>query len=127
MFDWDYSPDWGKRKGFAQIALDTGVPIIPIFTQNIRQAFETISVGGSLWKIVYEKTKLAIMPPVYGGLPVNLTTHIGDHIIAREGDTASQVKERVEQAMKEMIANHQVTKSLSRAVTERLVERRQKA
>ena len=24
LFDWDYSPDWRKRKGFAQLALLTG-------------------------------------------------------------------------------------------------------
>ena len=24
LFDWDYSPDWRKRNGFAQLALLTG-------------------------------------------------------------------------------------------------------
>ena len=25
LFDWDYSPDWRKRNGFAQLALLTGL------------------------------------------------------------------------------------------------------
>ena len=60
----------------------TGAPIIPIFTENIREAFDTFSTGGELWKIIYEKTRLFAMP-VYGGLPVKLTTHVGDPISAR--------------------------------------------
>ena len=60
----------------------TGAPIIPIFTENIREAFDTFSTGGELWKIIYEKTRLFAMP-VYGGLPVKLTTHVGDPITAR--------------------------------------------
>ena len=60
LFDWDYNTLWGDRNGFAKLALSTGIdrpnthsvigftftgaPIIPIFTENIRQAFDTVSV-----------------------------------------------------------------------------------
>ena len=82
------------------------MPIIPIFTENIREAFETVSTGGELWKTLYEKTRFAAVP-FYGGFPVKLTTHVGDPITARQDETADQLKERVEEAMREMIDCHQ--------------------
>ena len=52
---------------------------------------------------------------------MRLTTHVGDQITVRDGETADQVKERVETAMKEMIASHQVKQGgVGRAVLERL-------
>ena len=64
-------------------------------------------------KTLYGKAKDAgaAMPflPVYGGLPVKLTTHVGDLIIARE------------EAMREMIAQHQVQGGgVGKAVVQRL-------
>ena len=32
-----YSVEWGKREGFAHVAIDAKVPIIPVFTENIRE------------------------------------------------------------------------------------------
>ena len=74
-------------------------------------------------KALYGLTKGAFIPfmPVYCGLPVKLTTHVGDAITAREGETADLLKERVELAMREMIAQHQVKGGgVTRAVVERL-------
>ena len=140
LFDWNYQLLW-HRKGFAKLALNTGrlgehfecrcntldqynagAPIIPIFTENIREAFDTISIGGNLWKIGWEMTN-KISPPVLGGWPVRLTTHVGDQITAREGETVDELKERVETAMREMIASHQSKEGgVGRAVMERLTE-----
>ena len=62
--------------------------------------------------------------PVFGGLPVKLTTHVGDPITARQGETADQLKGRVEEAMRKMIDCHQVkTGGIGRAVLERLAGR----
>lgn len=36
---------WGKRIGFAKVAIAAKVPIIPFYTQNIREAFRTVSTG----------------------------------------------------------------------------------
>ena len=64
-----------------------------------------------------------IAPPIIGGWPVRLTTHVGDQITPRQGETVDQLKERVETAMKEMIASHQVKEGgVGRAVLERLTD-----
>nr|XP_029479548.1 transmembrane protein 68-like isoform X2 [Oncorhynchus nerka] len=44
LSDETYQLLWGKRKGFAQVAIDSKVPIIPMFTQNVREGFR--SLGG---------------------------------------------------------------------------------
>ncbi|XP_031222593.1 transmembrane protein 68 isoform X2 [Mastomys coucha] len=45
LSDETYNIVWGNRKGFAQVAIDAKVPIIPMFTQNIREGFR--SLGGT--------------------------------------------------------------------------------
>ncbi|XP_007443769.1 transmembrane protein 68-like, partial [Python bivittatus] len=40
--DENYNLEWGTRTGFAQVALKSKVPIIPMFTQNIREAYRTV-------------------------------------------------------------------------------------
>jgi len=120
LFDWDYSVDWGTRNGFSKVALLTGAPVIPIFTENIREAFTTMQTGGSIWRSLYENTRLP-MVPIYGGFPVKLTTHIGDPIRPGGDETADQLKERVQTAMREMVDTHQVKQGgASRAVLARL-------
>ncbi|XP_039207367.1 transmembrane protein 68-like [Crotalus tigris] len=37
--DESYKLIWHKRKGFAQLAIDTKVPIIPMYTQNVREGY----------------------------------------------------------------------------------------
>ncbi|UYV65127.1 TMEM68, partial [Cordylochernes scorpioides] len=43
--DDSYPIIWGTRCGFAKVALKAGVPIIPVFTRNIREAYGTLSIG----------------------------------------------------------------------------------
>ena len=65
------------------MAISAGVPIIPVFTENIREV--TLSLAGrmntgrSLWENLYESTKLPIVP-IYGLFPVKLRTHLGKPI-----------------------------------------------
>ncbi|KAB7494906.1 Transmembrane protein 68 [Armadillidium nasatum] len=60
---------WGKRTGFAKVSQETGCPIIPMFTQNVREAFRTFCWPQKFWVYIYEKLKLPFAP-VYGGFPV---------------------------------------------------------
>lgn len=62
---------WKKRLGFAKAAIEARVPIVPIFTQNIREAFRSVAFGRGLFKRLYDKTRLPIVP-IYGGFPVKL-------------------------------------------------------
>ena len=75
-------------------------------------------------KVLYDKTRMVGIWPVYGGFPVKLTTHVGDSIIARKDETFDQLKERLEQSMKWMIDRYQVRSGgVVRAVMERLSTR----
>ena len=49
----DYKVMWKKRSGFAAVAFEAEVPIIPIFTENIREAFVNMQTGYRLWEFIY--------------------------------------------------------------------------
>ena len=121
LFDERYCANWGEKTGFAKVALLTGAPIIPIFTENIREAYCTMSSGRRIWKYIFEKTRLPIIP-IYGGFPVKLTTHIGAPIRARKEETSDQLKERVQSAIEDMISTYQrPVPSIMEAVMDRMV------
>ena len=54
----DYQVMWKKRSGFAAVAFEAGVPIIPIFTENIREAFVNMQTGRSIWQFIYRFVRL---------------------------------------------------------------------
>ena len=76
------------RQGFATVAIAAGVPIIPVFTENIREATLCMSgrmkVGRGLWEYIYETTKMPLVP-MYGLFPVKLRTHLGKPIYPTPG------------------------------------------
>jgi 1-acyl-sn-glycerol-3-phosphate acyltransferase len=41
----DYAVMWKERRGFAVVAKEAGVPIIPMFTENIREAVVNMQSG----------------------------------------------------------------------------------
>eukprot|EP00091_Calanus_sinicus_P005292 TRINITY_DN15728_c0_g1_i1.p1 TRINITY_DN15728_c0_g1~~TRINITY_DN15728_c0_g1_i1.p1 ORF type:complete len:275 (-),score=61.12 TRINITY_DN15728_c0_g1_i1:443-1267(-) len=69
LFDDSYSVFWGERVGFAKVASLTQTPIIPVFTENIRLPYSTMASGKTMWRGIFEVTKLALVP-IYGGFPV---------------------------------------------------------
>ena len=114
--DHNYDLIWGSRLGFAKVAVDAKVPVIPMFTQNSREAMRSVpffrgtfnrffpsmflefvdivfSFKG-FFKKVYEKTKLPLVP-IYGMFPVKLRTYIGKPIEYDENRTAEELKELV--------------------------------
>ena len=70
------------------MAIAAGVPIIPVFTENIREATLCLSgrmnVGRGLWEYIYETTKMPLVP-MYGLFPVKLKTHLGKPIYPTPG------------------------------------------
>ncbi|XP_023290647.1 transmembrane protein 68 isoform X2 [Orussus abietinus] len=111
---------WKKRVGFAKVALDAKVSIIPIFTKNLREAFRTVSWGRRIWLRIYAATRFPLMP-VYGGFPVKLTTYVGDPIPYDGSLTPEELQSKVAAALEDLIRQHQkVPGSITRALMERL-------
>ena len=50
-----YNVMWKQRKGFAVVAKEAGVPIYPVFTENIKEAFINMESGMYvpiyIWKV----------------------------------------------------------------------------
>ncbi|XP_048363939.1 transmembrane protein 68-like isoform X1 [Sphaerodactylus townsendi] len=88
-----YSLMWGNRVGFAKVALEAKVPIIPIFTENLRESYRTL---GKIWltKWVCDHIGVVILP-IYGGFPVKLRTHIGEPITYDPNITATELAQKV--------------------------------
>ncbi|XP_048020726.1 transmembrane protein 68 isoform X2 [Megalobrama amblycephala] len=116
--DETYPLIWGKRKGFAQVAIDSKVPIIPMFTQNLREGFRSL---GTLrfYRWVYERFRLPIAP-IYGGFPVKFRTYLGDPIPYDPKLNAAELAEKVQQAVQALIDKHQkIPGNVLRALLER--------
>nr|XP_060631312.1 monoacylglycerol/Diacylglycerol O-acyltransferase-like isoform X2 [Anolis sagrei ordinatus] len=109
---------WGKRRGFAQIAIDAKVPVIPVFTQNIREGY--IIYGNTrLTRWIYEQTRVLSFP-VYGIIPVKLRTHIGQPIPYDPNITAEELAEKAKMAVEALRDKHQrIPGSILRALWER--------
>lgn len=113
---------WKKRLGFAKVALDAKVCIIPFFTRNIREAFRTMSWGRRFWLRLYALTRFPFVP-IYGGFPVKLKTFVGKPIPYDESLTPEQLQIKVAAALEELIQQHQkVPGSITRALLERFHE-----
>ncbi|XP_065255523.1 DGAT1/2-independent enzyme synthesizing storage lipids-like [Emys orbicularis] len=116
--DENYNLLWGNRKGFAQVAIDAKVPIIPLFTQNIREGYRTFGkIGFFRW--FYEHSRLLLIPG-YGGFPVKLRTYVGDPIPYDPNITATELVEKTKIAIETLRDRHQkLPGSILRALLER--------
>nr|XP_044600125.1 transmembrane protein 68 isoform X1 [Equus asinus] len=103
--DETYNIVWGNRKGFAQVAIDAKVPIIPMFTQNIREGFRSLG-GTRFFRWLYEKFRYPFAP-MYGGFPVKLRTYLGDPIPYDPKITAEELAEKTKNAVQALIDEHQ--------------------
>ncbi|XP_007231136.3 transmembrane protein 68 [Astyanax mexicanus] len=118
LSDHTYQLQWGKRTGFAQVAIDSRAPIIPMFTQNVREGFRSL---GTLrfFRWVYERFRVPIAP-VYGGFPVKFHTFLGRPILYDPNVTATELAEKVQGALHALIKEHQkIPGSIIRALLER--------
>ncbi|PKK34286.1 DGAT1/2-independent enzyme synthesizing storage lipids isoform X2 [Columba livia] len=121
--DESYQLMWGNRKGFAQIALDAKVPIIPMYTQNVREGYRTLKERRFLRQL-YENTRLPIFPP-YGGLPVKFRTYVGEPIPYDPNITTEELAEKTKTAIQTLISKHQtIPGSIWKALLQRFDKHR---
>ncbi|XP_014381840.1 transmembrane protein 68-like [Alligator sinensis] len=100
-----YKLIWVHHKGFAQLAIDAKVPIIPMYTENVREAYR-MPKERKLTRWLYETLGLSVTAP-RGGLPVKLRTHIGEPIPYDPNTTAEELAEKTKTALQNLIQSHQ--------------------
>ena len=71
----------------------SNVPLLPVFTENIRESFRVLPFGGDIFHWIFTKTRLPLRP-VFGGFPVKLRTHIGEPIYPEENMTPEMLRQR---------------------------------
>ncbi|KAL3079776.1 hypothetical protein niasHS_014058 [Heterodera schachtii] len=130
-----YELMWGRRLGFAKVVIGAGgVPVIPMFTENCREAFRTPRWGRRLTRPIYEHTRLPVCP-IYGGFPVKMVTHLGKPLNFEIGDavmadgrppvSAEHIKRAVRDAVDVLIQRHQrLPGSIWRAMFQRIGAKR---
>ncbi|CAH1164188.1 unnamed protein product [Phaedon cochleariae] len=106
QFGHTYNLLWKRRLGFAKVALEAKVPIIPMFTQNLREAFRTVSIGKRFFLKMYAMFKMPLAP-VYGGFPVKMVTHLGKPIPYDGNLTPEQLQAKVAAAIEDLIQKNQ--------------------
>jgi len=109
--DSNYPVLWQQRLGFAKVALKANKPIIPVFTENIRECTMTLAgrmtAGRKMWEYIYKATKMPVVP-MYGLFPVKLKTHIGTPIYPKPGMTPEELSKLTVEAVEKMISQHQM-------------------
>ena len=89
-----YDLVWGSRVGFAKVALQANVPVIPVFTQNVREAFRTFQIGKPIFRFIYDRFRIPLMV-IYGGFPVKLKTIVGKPIRFDPDTSPEEAAEKV--------------------------------
>ncbi|XP_049823416.1 transmembrane protein 68 isoform X2 [Aethina tumida] len=106
QFSDHYNLMWKKRMGFAKVAIDAKAPIIPMFTENLREGFRNISFCKRFFMKLYSKLRFPVLP-LYGGFPVKFVTHIGKPIPYDPNLTPEELQVKVAKAIEELIDKHQ--------------------
>ncbi|XP_036361727.1 transmembrane protein 68 isoform X2 [Octopus sinensis] len=121
-----YQIMWSKRVGFAKVALKANVPVIPMFTQNIRETFRTPGWSRNILRKLYEKTRWPLLP-IYGGFPVKLKTIFGEPIYPDQSESPEEFAKKVECKLQELINKHQrIPGSILQSLLDRVVKRKPK-
>lgn len=120
-----YNIMWARRLGFARVILGCpGTPVIPMFTENCRDAFRTPRCGRKVFRWIYEKTRLPLCP-VYGGFPVKMITHLGKPLYFSSDMGPEDVKKHVKEELHDLIREHQrLPGSILRGIVQRFYDKR---
>lgn len=117
--DINYNLLWRNRVGFAKVAQEAKVDIIPVFTRNIQEAFRPVPLFQKLLMNFYLKTRIPLMP-MFGGFPVKLKTYVGKPIKIKGCENPEDIRNEVESELRSMIlANQVIPGSIWNALLER--------
>ena len=106
LSDENYELIWNARQGFSRVALEADVPIIPFFTENIREAARSVKFSARLASWLYEKTRLPIIP-IIGIFPVELKMHLGRPLNFDDEEEPKVVADLVTKRVQQLIEKHQ--------------------
>lgn len=112
----NYKLIWKHRTGFAKVALEAKVDIIPAFSENVEELYRAPFAGSHLIQNLYEKTRVPVVPLVGLGLlpfPVKIKTWIGSPIRHDPRDTPEQLVQKTRVALESLIAKHQSSREQS--------------
>lgn len=85
---------WRNRVGFAKVAIEAKAPIIPCFTQNLREGFRQVGIFRTFFMRLYNKVRIPVYP-IYGGFPVKFRTYLGKPIPYDENLTPQDLQIKV--------------------------------
>ncbi len=101
---------WGNRQGFARVAIEARVPVIPAFTVNVEETYRAPFADHPFFQKLYESTRLPLVPVVGLGVlpfPVGLKTVIGEPIPFDPEQNPKELAEKTRQSLERLIAIHQ--------------------
>jgi len=120
-----YNVLWRERLGFAKAAKKARVPIIPVFTVNVREAFRTLPLFSSFWHWFYLRFRVPLRP-IFGGFPVKLTTYLGAPIYVQEDDDPEAIRDRVKAGIEKLVKDNQrIPGTIFRGILDRVWKSRQ--
>ncbi len=105
-----YEVRWGERLGFARLALQARVPLMPVFGENVEALYRAPLAHTRPIQALYERTRLPLVPIVGLGplpWPVKVRTWIGEPIEPRPEDTPESLRDRVRDALQALMDDHQ--------------------
>lgn len=105
-----YRVTWGQRLGFARLALEADVPLIPVFGEGVEELYRAPLAGWAPLDALYEQTRLPLVPVVGLGalpFPVRVRTWIGEPLYARDTEGPGALRDRVEASLQALIDEHQ--------------------
>merc|ERR1712098_382076 len=83
------------------------IPIIPVFTQNIREAYKSFNFGMTrpFWAWFYEATRMPLVP-VYGSFPVKLRTYIGSAVLLPSTASIEEIRSSSLHVTRPLLLSH---------------------
>lgn len=119
----NYKLIWKSRLGFAKLAQECKVDIIPGFTRNVEELYRAPFVEHPLIQTLYEKTRWPLVPIVGLGalpFPVKLTTVIGEPIKFDPARTPEELAKLTRTSLEKLMKENQPRRqTILNAVKER--------